>query len=135
MASREESAIIGFNRAEQARLLYAWQLVLTYRRNFERLSRWDLALSSITIICAMITTCTGLVAYADPAYFRGRGDVVAGLLSIVTGFLLGAQRYFEFGTKAAACEPVWKSNIGRPMPSRPNLTHWLISTQVRAGGE
>ena len=104
MASREESAIIGFNRAEQARLLYAWQLVLTYRRNFERLSRWDLALSSITIICAMITTCTGLVAYADPAYFRGRGDVVAGLLSIVTGFLLGAQRYFEFGTKAAACE-------------------------------
>ena len=52
----------------------------------------------------MITTCTGLVAYADPAYFRGRGDVVAGLLSIVTGFLLGAQRYFEFGTKAAACE-------------------------------
>ena len=55
MASREESAIIGFNRAEQARLLYAWQLVLTYRRNFERLSRWDLALSSITIICAMIT--------------------------------------------------------------------------------
>ncbi len=104
MASREESAIIGFNRAEQARLLYAWQLVLTYRRNFERLSRWDLALSSITIICAMITTCTGLVAYADPAYFRGRGDVVAGLLSIITGFLLGAQRYFEFGTKAAACE-------------------------------
>ena len=104
MASREESAIIGFNRAEQARLLYAWQLVLTYRRNFERLSGWDLALSSITIICAMITTCTGLVAYADPAYFRGRGDVVAGLLSIATGFLLGAQRYFEFGTKAAACE-------------------------------
>ena len=104
MASREESAIIGFNRAEQARLLYAWQLVLTYRRNFERLSRWDLVLSSITIICAMITTCTGLVAYADPAYFRGRGDVVAGLLSIITGFLLGAQRYFEFGTKAAACE-------------------------------
>ena len=33
MASREESAIIGFNRAEQARLLCAWQPVLTYRRN------------------------------------------------------------------------------------------------------
>ena len=104
MASREESAIIGFNQSEQARLLYAWQLVLTYRCNFQRLDNCNFALSSLTILCAMITACTGLVAYADPVFARGRGDVAAGLLSIITGFLLAAQRYFEFGTKAAACE-------------------------------
>ena len=86
-------------------MLYAWQLVLTYRTNKFMLKRNEALLSLLTILVGFGTTCAGLAAHAGALFAKdAQGELACGVLSTAMGFLLAAQRYFEFGSKAAACE-------------------------------
>ena len=99
MAARSEQDIIGFRKAEKGRLLYTWQLVLTYKQTawFLRWAEWAIGLA--VILVAFGTTCCAVFVTG-----RTRGPIVCGVMSVATGFLIAMERYLECGKKAAALE-------------------------------
>lgn len=99
MASRSEQDIIGFQQAEKGRLLYTWQLVLTYRRSAINLWWLECIIGLLVIVVALGTTCCAVFVKG-----KTRGPIASGVMSVATGFLIAMQRYFEWGEKAAACE-------------------------------
>lgn len=98
-ASRSEQDIIGFQQAEKGRLLYTWQLVLTYRRSAINLWWLECIIGLLVIVVALGTTCCAVFVKG-----KTRGPIASGVMSVATGFLIAMQRYFEWGEKAAACE-------------------------------
>ena len=99
MAARSEQDIIGFRKAEKGRLLYTWQLVLTYKRTawFLRWAEW--VIGTAVILVAFGTTCCAVFVTG-----RTRGPIACGVMSVATGFLIAMERYLECGKKAAALE-------------------------------
>ena len=99
MAARSEQDTIGFRKAEKGRLLYTWQLVLTYKRSawFLRWAEWVIGIA--VILVAFGTTCCAVFMTG-----RTRGPIACGVMSVATGFLIAIERYLECGKKAAALE-------------------------------